>query len=157
MRPADVTVGSRASRECAATTFGGHLVVLIVCGGILLSAALLTPSNEDLKIGPLTLPSICMLKNTTGVPCPGCGLTRSIVAAVDGDWRESFTYHRLGPLVVGFLVLQLLYRLSWMGLPSWRTQLNRVGKLLDWALIPLMVLLLINWIPTLISTVRSLL
>lgn len=157
MRPADETVGSRASRESAATTLGGHLVVLIVCVGILLSAALLTPSTGDLKIGPLTLPSLCMLRNTTGIPCPGCGLTRAIVAAVHGDWRGSFAYHRLGPLVVGFLILQLLYRLSWMGLPAFRTQINRVGTLFDWALIPLMVLLLINWIPTLMSTVRALL
>ena len=157
MRPDDEPVGSQTSQERGATTAGGHLVVLIVCVGIFLAAALLTPSKGDLRIGPLTLPSICMLRNTTGVPCPGCGLTRSIVAAVHGDWKGSFAYHRLGPLVVGFLILQLLYRLSWMGLPAFRTQINQVGTLFDWALIPLMALLLINWIPTLMSTVRMIL
>ncbi len=138
-----------------AGTAAGHLVVLIVCAGILLSAALLSPSTGNLKIGPLTLPSLCMLRNTTGIPCPGCGLTHAVVAAVHGDWKESFVYHRLGPLVVGFLMLQLLYRSTWMVVPMFRTQINRVGKLFDWALIPLMVLLFINWIPTLIVSIRT--
>jgi len=157
MRPAEEPVGSPPFPDEETGTSAGHLVVLIVCVGILLSAALLTPSTGDLKIGPLTLPSLCMLRNTTGIPCPGCGLTHAIVAAVHCDWKGSFAYHRLGPVVVGFLILQLLYRLSWMGLPALRSQINRVGKLFDWALIPLMALLLINWIPTLMSTVRVIL
>lgn len=154
MQPADAPVGQSNSQENEAGTAGGHLVVLILCVGIFLSAALLTPSAENLKIGPLTLPSICMLRNTTGIPCPGCGLTRSVVAAVYGDWRGSFDYHRMGPLVVGFLMLQMLYRLAWIGIPKHRAPIHRVGRLLDWTLIPLMVLLFINWIPTVIATLQ---
>ena len=150
-----VPFGPSSSSDDEAGTAAGHLVVLIVCAGIFLSAALLTPSTGNLKIGPVTLPGLCVLRNTTGVPCPGCGLTRSVVAAVHGDWNVSFAYHRMGPLIVGFLILQLLYRLAWMGLPLFRAQINRVGRLFDWALIPLMVLLFLNWIPTVIGTLRT--
>jgi hypothetical protein len=115
----------------------------------------LTPSSDSLKVGPLTLPSFCLLRNTTGMPCPGCGLTRSVVHAVHGDWKGSFQYHRMGPIIVGFLILQMLYRLAWMLLARFRAHINRVGRILDWALIPLMVLLMINWIPTLVTTLRS--
>ncbi len=29
---------------------------------------------------------VCMLHATTGLPCPGCGMTRAFVAFADGDW-----------------------------------------------------------------------
>ncbi len=150
-----VPFGPSSSSDDEAGTAAGHLVVLIVCAGIFLSAALLTPSTGNLKIGPVTLPGLCVLRNTTGIPCPGCGLTRSVVSAVHGDWKVSFQYHRMGPAVVGFLVLQLVYRLTWIGLPGWRSRISRVGRVFDWTLIPLMTLLLINWIPTVIGTLRT--
>ena len=113
MRPSGEPAGLLPLSNDESGDVAGHLVVVIVCLGILLTAALLTPSMGDLKIGPLTVPSLCMLRNTTGIPCPGCGLTRSIVAAVHGDLKESYAFHRLGPFVVGFLMLQLAYRLAW--------------------------------------------
>lgn len=131
-----------------------HLVVGAVCLGILLGARTLTMAGSDIRIGPINLPGLCVLRQTTGIPCPGCGLTRAVVAAVHGDWNLSFAQHRLGPLVVLFLGLQAAYRFAWLGLPSWRTIIASAGRFLDWALVPLMVLLFINWIPTLAQTLR---
>lgn len=156
MRPVDepTAAGPPPFPDREVGALRAHLVVLIIGTGILVSAALMTPSSDSLKVGPLTLPSFCLLRNTTGIPCPGCGLTRSVVHAVRGDWKGSFQYHRMGPIIVGFIVLQMLCRLAWMLLARFRAQINRVGRLLDWALIPLMVLLMINWIPTFVTTLR---
>ena len=91
----------------------------------------------------------------TGVPCPGCGLTRSIVLAVHGDWSQSYVYHRLGPVVLLYLALQMAYRLIWLAVEPFRIAVGRAGRIIDLALIPLMALLFLNWIPTLVDTFKS--
>ena len=128
-----------------------HWVVLVVCLGIVFGAVILTPSNGHLRLGPITLPELCTLRATTGIPCPGCGLTRSLVAAVKGDWSSSFAYHRIGPVLFVYLILQAAYRTVWIGVPVSRRLSRLPGRLLDWSLIPLMVLLFINWVPTLLA------
>lgn len=54
--------------------------------------------------------SICVFKVYTGLPCPGCGMTRAFLSLFNGDWHQSFYWHPLWPLVV---VAPVLYwRLS---------------------------------------------
>ena len=36
---------------------------------------------------------ICPLSNIWGFPCPGCGMTRSLVLLLTGNWRESWQMH----------------------------------------------------------------
>jgi hypothetical protein len=87
----------------------------------------------------------------TGIPCPGCGLTRSIVVAVHGEWTASYAYHRLGPIVLVYLAMQFAYRLTWLAGEPFRAAISRTGRFIDLALIPLMALLFLNWIPTLVA------
>ena len=50
----------------------------------------------------------CIWRMLTHVPCPGCGLTRSIRALWHGDIVLSFRYHPLGlPLVLGCISMTL--------------------------------------------------
>ncbi|MEZ0577543.1 DUF2752 domain-containing protein [Nocardioides sp. MH1] len=63
-------------------------------------AFLLSP--DHIEDGPV----ICPFRALTGLPCPGCGLTRSWVYAAHGWWRESFASHPFGlVLVAGILAL----------------------------------------------------
>jgi len=59
-----------------------------------LAAAIITPPHGS------GLP-LCWLHATTGIPCPGCGLTRSLSCAIRGLFLESWQYHPMGMLILG--------------------------------------------------------
>jgi Protein of unknown function (DUF2752) len=48
--------------------------------------------------------SFCPFKMLTGFPCPGCGITKSLVSFYEGDIYKSFSYHLFGPFVIAFCV-----------------------------------------------------
>lgn len=48
--------------------------------------------------------SLCPLKMLSGFPCPGCGITKSMVYFYEGDIYKSLYYHILGPFVIGFCI-----------------------------------------------------
>lgn len=54
------------------------------------------------------LPSICAFSNLTGIPCPGCGLTRSFVCFAHGHFLDAFHWHPLGPLLFSGALLYLV-------------------------------------------------
>ena len=69
--------------------------------------AFLLPVPQHGAIG--RLPSVCLFHYLTGLPCPGCGLTRAVVCTAHGLWREAIFYHPLGPLFfAAFLGIALL-------------------------------------------------
>lgn len=52
--------------------------------------------------------SLCPFKMLTGFPCPGCGITKSLVYWYEGDYYKSISYHVLGPFVIGFCMLTIV-------------------------------------------------
>ena len=54
-----------------------------------------------------TAQSLCPLKMLTGFPCPGCGLTKSMVFFYEGNLQKSFHYHILGPAVIAFCIVTI--------------------------------------------------
>lgn len=46
----------------------------------------------------LDLP-LCPMATVTGIPCPGCGLTRATLALVRGDFARAFALHPLSPVL----------------------------------------------------------
>jgi hypothetical protein len=47
----------------------------------------------------------CPIRKVLGIPCPSCGMTRSLISLVRGDWLGSLQYHAFGPLLLGGLIL----------------------------------------------------
>lgn len=59
----------------------------------------------------------CLFQSTTGLLCPGCGVTRCLHALVHGDVMQALA---MNPLIVGLLVLAPLtiaWRAGWQ--PAW--------------------------------------
>ena len=46
----------------------------------------------------------CMLHKTTGLECPGCGLTRAIAAVVRLDFAAAFDFNLLWPLYAAYFL-----------------------------------------------------
>jgi hypothetical protein len=55
---------------------------------------------------------LCIVKKTTGIDCPGCGLTRSFIYLCHGHISDSFRLHPLGPVIFLFFFLMLLNRVA---------------------------------------------
>lgn len=139
----------------ASSDLAPHLVVFIACCCILAGALILTPADPAthfMQLGRVPIPQICIFRNLTGLPCPGCGLSRSIVEAMHGDVVMSLTYHRLGLLTLVYIFLQFIYRLGLIVIPKWWTRIFRFGKFLNQGIIVLGILFMLNWTLTLSLT-----
>jgi hypothetical protein len=75
---------------------GGQLIAAGLCGASLGAAGLGVLSGGETGDGPV----LCPFRLATGLPCPFCGLTRSMLAAGGGDWETSLQLSPLGPVVL---------------------------------------------------------
>ncbi|MCB1097388.1 MAG: DUF2752 domain-containing protein [Verrucomicrobiae bacterium] len=71
----------------------------------------------------------CPVLITTGFPCPGCGLTRGVMATLKGDLAEAVEYHPFSPLALVFLTLlaigSILPRQAHSRLIQWLDRIER--------------------------------
>lgn len=131
-----------------------HLVIFLICFGILAGGLILTPPKKDspcVRLGNIPLPGMCMMRSVTGIPCPGCGLLRSMVSAMHGDLARSLEYHRLGVVTLMYVICQFLFRLSVMIFPVVGIRFSRFESYLNRGIILLAVLFGVNWIVTLLQ------
>ena len=63
--------------------------------------------------------TVCWFKGCFGLPCPGCGLTRSLTSLSQLEFSKAFAYHPFGFLIYTVFVANLI-RLC---LP-WRTRVK---------------------------------
>lgn len=82
--------------ERASRYWLGRYCVLVAWTG-LVCAVLLPPDGAGIVV--------CWIQGATGVPCPGCGMTRSLSCALRGMVRESWDYHPLGLFVLALFFL----------------------------------------------------
>jgi len=62
----------------------------------------------------------CPLRHLTGVPCPFCGMTRGVTAAVHGDLAHAALMNPGSVLlVVGAVFLLLRWRVRRVTVPAW--------------------------------------
>jgi hypothetical protein len=113
-----------------------------------LVAALLLEVRADDRVALAALPShplpeTCVCRTALGIPCPGCGLTRSFVHLAHGRWVQSWHAHHLGWLLAGALLFQLPYRFAALWWPARRLLGERFRRSFG----PLLIALLIaNWL-----------
>lgn len=47
----------------------------------------------------------CIFKGVTGIPCPGCGMTRACLAILQGEFSTAWRYHPFSFLLIGLSIL----------------------------------------------------
>jgi hypothetical protein len=70
---------------------------------------------------PVHPPLACPLKTLTGIPCPFCGMTRAVVAAVHGHIGTSLAFNPGGIVVLVIAVLAVVRPavLTRLRAPAW--------------------------------------
>ncbi|MCK4342569.1 MAG: DUF2752 domain-containing protein [Phycisphaerae bacterium] len=97
------TMPDRRLRRRLYDRFFGRKSV-IVAATVLLLAVLHPPRGLGVPV--------CWMKHATGMPCPGCGLSRSLSSSVRGDFATAWKQHPCGPILLpifaGIVVVALL-------------------------------------------------
>lgn len=102
-----------ARRWPAVGTFGHWTFLLLSAMVVLASFALHVRNGEEvvLPISNVALPGTCTFRNFTGLPCPGCGLTRAFISVAHGQVREAWHYNPAGLLFFAIVAFQIPYRI----------------------------------------------
>ncbi len=73
------------------------LMMVLLLTSLLASAILYDPSRGK------TFP-VCLFHYWFDLPCPACGMTRSVCAFLKGRWGEAVGFHPLGPFAALLLI-----------------------------------------------------
>ncbi|MBM3743809.1 MAG: DUF2752 domain-containing protein [Actinobacteria bacterium] len=68
------------------------------------TASLFSFQTSGFQDGPI----LCLFRNSTGLPCPFCGTTRSIGSILQGDFGSAVELNPLGFLVIAGAVFMFL-------------------------------------------------
>ncbi len=96
------------------------------------------------------LPHFCLFQKIFGIPCPGCGIIRSIIAISKLDIISSWEYNPVGIFIMLFIFIQISLRIFAMtfkniGGSIW--SLSRISSNL------IVISLLLVWIVRIISQI----
>lgn len=93
---------------------------------------------------------VCLFKQVTGIPCPSCGTTRSVLSILKGDILEGILWNPFGIIIILILfifpvwiILDVLSRKDTLFNVYNQTELFLKRK---WIAIPAILLVLVNWI-----------
>jgi len=123
------------------TMFVGAVVVLALARLLELQGT----THVAVPVGNLVLPELCSFQRFFGIPCPGCGLTRSFVALARGDVAAAWTFNPAGLLLFATVIFQLPYRAMQI-VRLWRGQGEFHSNLLPLSTIPIGVALVVQWV-----------
>ena len=120
------------------------VILASLAGYSWLAVAMVTGAAHETGKVPL-----CLFHLVTGIPCPSCGSTRSILSLLHGDLTGSLYWNPIGWLLLSALILFPCWILadSITGKDSFFRFYLRAEQCLKkkWILIPAILLVAINW------------
>lgn len=138
---------SQASGGTAGTL--PHWAFLGLAVAVLLGSVLLEVRNHEQVVVPgvnVVLPGTCTFRKITGMPCPGCGLTRSFISMCHGWIREAWHYNAGGFFFFVVVVFQVPYRIYQIARIHRGREAHSFARVDSWILILLVIVLLVQWI-----------
>ncbi|MBE99262.1 DUF2752 domain-containing protein [Flavobacterium sp. D11R37] len=94
--------------------------------------------------------SPCIVKNVTGIACPSCGSTRSLVHLLNGHVQQAVLANPIGLLLAVIMVVLPFWLIFDIATgkdtvyKNYRTFEKTIVK--KWIAVPLVLLIIINWI-----------
>ncbi len=89
-------MGARADRKRLALGAAGFGLV----AQLALLRAVTSANDAFVTFAGRPLRWECTFKRAFGIPCPNCGMTRSVVFTLHGEWGRAFRMNPAGPLLV---------------------------------------------------------
>jgi Protein of unknown function (DUF2752) len=87
------------------------LAIAGFCAFVILFCILSEASPYFIRFFGIQLPVLCPFRLLTGFDCPVCGLTRSLVLAYHGYFRESYLTNMFGIPLAFFFLFQIPYQI----------------------------------------------
>ena len=93
--------------------------------------------------------SVCLFRTVTGIPCPSCGTTHSVLAIMKGDFYQAARMNPLGFIVLPALIIFPLWMILDL-ITSKNSFFNfyiSMEKFIvrKWIACPVLLLFLVNW------------
>jgi hypothetical protein len=104
-----------------------HMNVLI--SSMLIIVLFVILNNDHFHLA--SMPHLCVFQKLLNIPCPGCGVTRSILAMARGDTFSAFIFNPVGILLFLFFIAQIplcFIALKCITTRKCISQLSRVGS-----------------------------
>ncbi len=120
------------------------LLAVLLAAGYAYLIAVITAQENGYTI------NTCIIKNATGIACPSCGSTRSVISIINGNFIYALLLNPLGYIVAAIMLIFPLWLLYDVLLKkqtlyntyiSFETTLKRKQVAL-----PLLLLIAANWI-----------
>lgn len=88
-----------------------HKVILLLCVVIVAASLVFQACDDGIRLFGVGCPVHCFLYEAVGVKCALCGLSRSFCSLAHGDFHRATAFHYCGPLIFGFVCMQIPYRI----------------------------------------------
>ena len=121
-------------------TLGRRDRLILLSPAILMGILALAPTLDETT-------TFCPFALSTGIACPGCGMTRAASRLVKGDFEAALSFHPLVPAVA--LVGAVGW--TWFALRRAGKVQPMSGRLLNGILIATSVALIVVWVARLLS------
>jgi hypothetical protein len=125
-----------------------HGLLLLLCLAVVFAArGLEIRDGREVSVPGWTgsLPELCHSRRWLDISCPGCGLTRGLIALAHGRLEEAWSYNPGSIPLWGLILFQIPHR-SWK---LWRWKRRRLtdepGRIMGGIWIAITLILLAQW------------
>lgn len=115
------------------------VALFFLCGVIFLSLIHFSGFAAADRVAGL-IPFFCPFEKLTGIPCPGCGMTRAVVAVSKGELIQSIHFHPFVVFLFFIVTLSTIPRRHLQKVPS------AVIGVFQYCMYGVLVMLIAHWI-----------